>query len=188
MWAMTELDLMASALGVSGRTLRRAAVRGAIRVNRPSPRTFDLAGSERRYLRSHWNLLDLLTRTLRTEKNVRLAVLFGSAARGDDRPGSDVDLLVDLADERRGGLPLARIELKLESVLGRPVQLISLPAAEASPALLGEAIADGRVLVDRDDRWAALKRRERSLSRRARAEERRVQAEAWDVFARLASE
>jgi predicted nucleotidyltransferase len=31
---------------------------------------------------------------LRTQPNVRLAVLFGSVSRGDERPDSDVDLLV----------------------------------------------------------------------------------------------
>jgi len=30
----------------------------------------------------------------RTQPNVRLAVLFGSVSRGDERPDSDVDLLV----------------------------------------------------------------------------------------------
>ncbi|HTL42515.1 MAG TPA: nucleotidyltransferase domain-containing protein [Pseudolysinimonas sp.] len=50
--------------------------------------------------------------------------VFGSAARGDDRPDSDLDLLVqppagaDLFD-------MARLEEALESVLGRGVDLVS---------------------------------------------------------------
>lgn len=182
---MAELDLLAADLGVSGRTLRRAAARGAIRSHRPSPHKVVLTAAERRYIRTHWALLDLLTRTLRTEKNVRLAVVFGSAARGDDRADSDVDVLVDLADYGRGGLPLARIGLKLESLLRRPVQLVSLPDAERSPALLSEAVADGRVLIDRDEGWSRLKRRGGSLRRRARADEARAQAEAWEILDKL---
>ena len=111
-----------------------------------------------------------------------MAVLFRSAARGDDRHDSDIDLLVELADHRRGGLPLARIGLKLESLLERPVQLVSVPDAEMSVVLLSEAIADGRVLIDRDDRWSCLKRREQTLRRRAREDETRAQAEAWDAL------
>jgi len=184
---MAELDLIAADLGVSGRTLRRAAARGTIRLSRPSRYKVVLAATERRYIRTHWPLIDQLTRTLRTEKNVRLAVLFGSAARGDDRFGSDVDLLVELADDGRGGLPLARIELKLESLLERPVQLVTVPDAEASAALLSEAIADGRVLIDRDERWSQLKRREGALRRRARRYEMQAQAEAWELLEKLAA-
>jgi len=72
---------------------------------------------------------------MRTEKNVQLAVLFGSAARGDDRHRGDVDLLVDLADDGLGGLPLARIGLKLELLLERSVQIVSVPDVEASAFL-----------------------------------------------------
>jgi predicted nucleotidyltransferase len=182
---MAELDLVAADLGVSGRTLRRAAGRGAIRLSRPSPYKVVLAATERRYIRTHWPLLDLLTRTLRTEQNVRLAVLFGSAARGDDRRDSDIDLLVELADYGRGGLPLARIGLKLESLLERPVQLVTVPDAEPSAVLLSEAIAEGRVLIDRDARWSRLKRREQALRRRAREDETRAQADAWETLEKL---
>jgi hypothetical protein len=36
-------------------------------------------------------------------RNVRLAALYGSIARGDDRAHSDVDILVDLVDGRSAG-------------------------------------------------------------------------------------
>jgi hypothetical protein len=122
---------------------------------------------------------------LRTEKNVRLAVLFGSAARGDDRPDSDVDLLVDLEDyERR--LPLARLGLRLETSLARPVQIVALRDAKASPVLLSEAIADGRVLIDRDGRWQRLKRSEPRLRRQARALAAQTNENAWRVLDELA--
>jgi len=52
--------------------------------------------------------------------NVRL---FGSVARGDERIGSDVDLMVDLAPGT-GLLTLARLEEDLEKLLGVPVDVV----------------------------------------------------------------
>lgn len=49
--------------------------------------------------------------------------IFGSAARGDDHMGSDLDLLVDLAPDT-DLFDLARIKAELEQVLGVPVDLI----------------------------------------------------------------
>jgi predicted nucleotidyltransferase len=50
--------------------------------------------------------------------------VFGSAARGDDRPDSDVDLL---ADPPPGAdlFEMARLEGAMELVLGRAVDLVS---------------------------------------------------------------
>ena len=45
--------------------------------------------------------------------------LFGSAARGEDRPGSDIDLLVDF-DHDRSLFDLMRMSRELEALLGRP--------------------------------------------------------------------
>jgi predicted nucleotidyltransferase len=49
--------------------------------------------------------------------------LFGSAIRGDERPDSDIDLLVDLAENRGFRDYLASVE-ELESLLGRRVEVI----------------------------------------------------------------
>ncbi len=54
-------------------------------------------------------------------KNVRL---FGSVARGDDRPDSDVDLLVDVGPTTSSWFPAGLI-LDLEQVLGRPVEIVT---------------------------------------------------------------
>ena len=52
--------------------------------------------------------------------------LFGSAARGDDRPDSDIDLLVDF-DEDSSLFDLMRMSRELEVLLGR-VLTLSPPA------------------------------------------------------------
>jgi predicted nucleotidyltransferase len=53
--------------------------------------------------------------------NVRV---FGSVARGDDKAGSDVDFLVTL-EPGRTLLDLAELELRLEQLLGRHVDVVT---------------------------------------------------------------
>ena len=54
---------------------------------------------------------------------IREMAVFGSAARGDLRPGSDVDILVDLRPDARLGWEFFGIAEELESILGRHVDL-----------------------------------------------------------------
>ena len=180
---MTELDILAREVGASGRTLRRAATRGAIRCRRPSERKLIIPSPEYDYVRRYWPLLGRLLEELRTLPNVRLAVVFGSVARGEDQAGSDIDLLVALRrDDSR-----ARTEVseRLEDAVGRRVQLVGLGEAERSPLLLADVLRDGRVLVDREAEWQRLKRREPSIRRRAREDDRRLEAEAWSALEHL---
>lgn len=51
--------------------------------------------------------------------NVRV---YGSVARGEARPASDIDLLVDM-EEGRSLLDLAALHLELEELLGYPVEI-----------------------------------------------------------------
>ena len=53
-------------------------------------------------------------------RNLRV---FGSVARGEDRPDSDVDLLADLPPDL-GLFGLGRVEAELEAILGSRVDLI----------------------------------------------------------------
>jgi hypothetical protein len=53
--------------------------------------------------------------------NVRV---FGSVARGDDRPDSDIDFLVNL-ESGRSLLDLARLLRELNTLLNRPVDVIT---------------------------------------------------------------
>lgn len=73
---------------------------------------------------------------LRTQP-VRKAWLFGSYARGEEREGSDVDILVNYDRSQRIGLmKIARMMVELEKVLDRPVDLVEekclLPFARQS--------------------------------------------------------
>lgn len=76
---------------------------------------------------------------------VRAVYLFGSYARGEQTPGSDVDLRVVCAD----GMRLADAEDmrgELEHLLGRDVDLVSAPLAQLD-SHLRERLAREEVLV-----------------------------------------
>lgn len=65
--------------------------------------------------------------------------VFGSVARGQDRPDSDVDLLADLP----AGMSLfglARVQEELEAIAGARVDLI--PAADLKPAVRARVAPD----------------------------------------------
>ncbi len=170
-----SLALLAEEVGVHERTLRRAINEGALRGARPTPRRLELPLSERQYVRRSWSLLSSLRAALRTEQNVRFALLFGSAAAGTDSPASDVDLLVDLRDARLERV----IDLsdKLTSAVGRRVDVARLEDAEADPLFLADVVAEARVLVDRAALWPQLVRRMASTRRHRHQQElRRAQA------------
>ncbi len=161
---MAALDFVAKEVGVNERTLRRAVNEGALRATRPSPRKLELSFSEDRYVREHWPLIAKLREALRTEHNVRFAMLFGSAARGDDTEHSDVDVIADLRDSSFDRV--LDLTGKLGGVIGKSVDVVRLEDAEDDPTFLAMALDDGRVLVDRGDMWAGLRRREAALRRR----------------------
>ena len=165
--SMDSLRRVAAELSIPERTLRRAASEGLVRGERVSPRRFRVTFWEEAYLRGHWKLLRALRAALRTEPNVRLAVLFGSTATGSDHQRSDVDVLVVLHDPGVGRL--ADLAERLSRRIGREVQLVRLSDARSSPVLMVDVIERGRVLVDRDDLWSGLREvaaRWRRLARR----------------------
>ncbi len=183
---MTALSFVAKEVGVNERTLRRAVNEGTLRASRPSPRKLELPFAEERYAREHWPLLANLRGALRTEHNVRFAMLFGSTARGEDSEDSDVDVIVDLRDanyDRVWGLAA-----KLEGILGKSVDVIRLEDAEADPTFLAMALEDGRVLVDRGSVWPKLRAEETSLRRRGRRRDLRRKREALAKIDRFLEE
>jgi predicted nucleotidyltransferase len=128
-----------------------------------------------------------LLRTLRTEPNVRLAVLYGSAARGDDHAGSDVDLLVAF----RNDTPAAAgtLVVRLERALGREVDVARLaPVSANAPLLLLDALDEGRVLIDRDDLWHELTQRRAAIAKAAKQSLKTIEAAATASLAELLAE
>jgi len=71
--------------------------------------------------------------------------VFGSVARGDDRPGSDLDLLVD---HRPGSVmslfDLSAIHCEIEDLLGVPVQVLT--PASLAPNIQTVAEREARAL------------------------------------------
>ncbi|MEK7116625.1 MAG: nucleotidyltransferase domain-containing protein [Patescibacteria group bacterium] len=59
------------------------------------------------------------------EYGVKKASVFGSVARGDDRPDSDVDILVDLSEVDMDIYEYMQLKEKLEEKLGKDVDLVS---------------------------------------------------------------
>lgn len=168
---MSELALLANEVGVNERTLRRAVSQGTLRGNRPTPRNLTLPLPERQFIRRSWGLVSSLRRGLRTEQNVRFALLFGSTAKGTDTPDSDIDLLVDLRDpalER-----VVDLSAKLTAITARPVDVVRLQEAEREPGFLSDVVAEGRVLVDREEQWARLRSQNVRVRRRGRLNESR---------------
>jgi predicted nucleotidyltransferase len=72
---------------------------------------------------------------------VRHAALFGSVARGDDVPESDVDVVLDLDPAKHVGLfELVAIAEFLKEALGRPVDVAT--RASLRPGRHDEILAD----------------------------------------------
>lgn len=73
-------------------------------------------------------------------RNIRV---FGSAARGEDRPDSDLDLLVDM-EAGRSLLDLVGLGQDLEELLQRRVDVLTDDSVH--PAIRARILADARPL------------------------------------------
>ena len=72
--------------------------------------------------------------------NVRV---FGSVARGDNRPDSDIDFLVNL-ESGRSLLDLARLLRELNALLGHPVDVVT--EAGLRPRIKSQVLREARPL------------------------------------------
>lgn len=71
--------------------------------------------------------------------------IFGSAARGELRPDSDIDLLVDFLPEARPGLlGLSALSRELSELLGRQVDLAVKPALK--PLIRPQVLAQAQLI------------------------------------------
>ena len=77
---------------------------------------------------------------------MRVLKLFGSAARGEDTPESDIDLLVEF-EGQKSLFDLIGLELELTEFLGRKVDLLTEPSI--SPYLRDRVLASASVIYER---------------------------------------
>lgn len=94
----------------------------------------------RTLIREHADPAEVLRVALRDVEGIRAAFIFGSIARGDARPDSDIDLLVV-----EDGIPagsLSRVTLPAESLLGRPLDI-----KRYTPATLTAKLKAGRAFI-----------------------------------------
>ena len=91
-----------------------------------------------------------LRRVLASELGIVAAYLYGSRARGEERPDSDVDLGVLFGETPAPKLDNAasRLESRLEAALGLSVQVTALNTAP--PDLVHRVLRDGVILHDAD--------------------------------------
>lgn len=102
------------------------------------------------------DLLESLRQRAASLPEVRLAVLFGSTARGEARSQSDVDLGVSVAPDTAA--VRRRAEAEMSRATGRPLHIVFLE--EAPPLLRFEIAKDGVLLLQRqDDLWRSFKER-----------------------------
>jgi uncharacterized protein len=68
-------------------------------------------------------------------------MVFGSRARGGERPDSDIDVLYALRPGRRLGWEIEQLADELAELFGRPVDLVSLRALHPllRPSVLAQA-------------------------------------------------
>ena len=79
------------------------------------------------------------------QNNVRKLSVFGSFARGEDRPDSDVDMLVEFSAPK-SLFDLVALETQLSELLGRKVDLLT--EQSVSPYIRNSIRRDLRVLFD----------------------------------------
>lgn len=80
-----------------------------------------------------------LIRSLAKAHGATSIELFGSAARGEDRPDSDIDIMVEL-EPGRSLLDLIGLAEDLQSLLGRKVEAVTKKAMK--PRVLASARKD----------------------------------------------
>ncbi len=102
-------------------------------------------------------LIETLGRALENRQDVRLAMLFGSRARGCARPSSDVDLAVEAP-----GVDLWTLAADLSQAVALEVDVVDL--REAGYPLLKSVLRDG-LLVHQGRRGALGSWRSQAISR-----------------------
>jgi predicted nucleotidyltransferase len=89
-------------------------------------------------MRQHRRAIQRLAR----ERGIRSIRIFGSVARGEETPTSDVDVLVDFNTAKYGVLPLAGFARDMQQLLGRRVNVstVDLMKDSVRTAALSDAV------------------------------------------------
>jgi|GEM_PF-515636 len=127
------------------------------------PLNFPLRGEEADALRQRVEGMiptDAAATRLAAQEHITFALLFGSFAREQAGPLSDVDIGIYVS-RPLDLLEIGRLTAELERVLGRQVDLLVLnDALQHNPALAYYAVAEGVVLFCRDqEAWMDFKTR-----------------------------
>ena len=101
----------------------------------------------------HRDAVSQLNAVLSAFPQIELAVLFGSVARGRERPESDVDVAVAARRALTTAEKIALVEAMAERT-GRPIDLVDLRTV-AEP-LLGQILRHGRRLLGTDSAYGEL--------------------------------
>ena len=125
-------------VGMLARLVAAAGLHLSLTVRRPPDRLRSLSGPLGRVVRQRRREL-VAAAAGHGVSNLRV---FGSVARGQDGPDSDVDLLADLPPDL-GLFGLGRVQAELEAILGARVDLV--PATDLKPEIRvrveGEVVA-----------------------------------------------
>jgi predicted nucleotidyltransferase/DNA-binding XRE family transcriptional regulator len=102
----------------------------------PAPRALDVRTPRLAKIRAN---RDLIRKAARRHHATNLHV-FGSVARGDDGPDSDIDFLVDLDVHTHGLIPVMELNDELARLLGEKVDVA--PRSALAPHVAKQALAE----------------------------------------------
>jgi predicted nucleotidyltransferase len=106
-------------------------------------------------------MLEAVREVLLASPDVLYALVFGSAARGQLGPASDLDVALEMREGAARDLhSLGRLIGRLEAAAGRRVDLVLLD--EAAPPVAYRVFRDGRLVVTRDQQ-ALVARKARAI-------------------------
>lgn len=126
--AVPTISTLERIIAATGATLTLAAV--------PASRVADVRSARMSKLRQNKKQILAILK----KHNARNPQVFGSVARGDDGPNSDIDLLVDVDMHKQDLFDVFHIELELEELLGEKVEIT--PRSIIDPQIHKHAIEE----------------------------------------------
>jgi predicted nucleotidyltransferase len=95
-------------------------------------------------------VVDAVRRVLESDPQVAFALLFGSVARGQSHPHSDLDVAIGVTESAVfDALTVGKLTSRLEAAVGHPVHVVLL--GDAPPGLAYRVFRDGQPVLVRDD-------------------------------------